>query len=344
MMAKNMRDLSSPQPCSNSSSSRRRTGIVDFVDKNRRPFGALGVFIVLLLIYTVASPRVFLNPLIYRAVFTALPMSIVLTVPLVFVIASGEIDLSFGSVMGLAGLAFAATIEAGGSPWLALILAAGVGAGVGFLNGVIVTRIGLSSLVATLGMNFLLRGLINMKTEGFGISVVQLQDTFFSDLFVGHIGFLPVQMIWAVVFGVVGALVFNYHRLGAHVCCIGDNEMSAREMGIDVKGVRTLAFVYVGLAAGIAAVLSVLISNTFWPSTGDGLLLPVLAAVFVGGTPTWGGVGTVSGAIIGAFIVGFIDTGIVAAGLSAYYTRFFYGLIIILSLIGHKFNQPRYRY
>jgi ribose/xylose/arabinose/galactoside ABC-type transport system permease subunit len=119
----------------------------------------------------------------------------VLTVPLVFVITSGEIDLSFGSVMGVAGLAFAATIEAGRSPWLALVLALGVGAGVGFLNGVIVTRIGLSSLVSTLGMNFLLRGLINMKTEGFGISVVQLQDTLFYNLFVGHIGILPVQMI-----------------------------------------------------------------------------------------------------------------------------------------------------
>jgi simple sugar transport system permease protein len=342
MMARNMRDLSSPQPCSVSGS--RKTGILNFVDKNRRPFSALGVFIALLFIYTIASPDVFLNPLIYKAVFTALPMSIVLTVPLVFVITSGEIDLSFGSVMGVAGLAFAATIEAGRSPWLALVLALGVGAGVGFLNGVIVTRIGLSSLVSTLGMNFLLRGLINMKTEGFGISVVQLQDTLFYNLFVGHIGILPVQMIWASVFGVVGILVFNYHQFGAHVCCTGDNEMSAREMGINVRAVRTLAFVYVGLAAGIAAVLSVLISNTFWPSTGDGLLLPVLAAVFVGGTPTWGGVGTVLGAIIGAFIVGFIDTGIVAAGLSAYYTRFFYGLIIILSLIGHKFNQPRYRY
>lgn len=103
-------------------------------------------------------------------------------------------------------------------------------------------------------------------------------------------------MIWGVLFAVIATLVFNYHKFGSHICCIG-----------------------------------------------DGYLLPVLAAVFVGGTPTWGGVGTVPGAAIGAFIVGFIETGVIAAGLTGYYTRFFYGLIIILSLIGHKLNQPRYR-
>ena len=90
-------------------------------------FSALGVLVVLLLIYTIASPRAFLNPLICKAAFAALPQSIVLTIPLVLVIASGEIDLSFGSVMGLAGWAFAATIEAGGSPWLALVVALGAG-------------------------------------------------------------------------------------------------------------------------------------------------------------------------------------------------------------------------
>jgi simple sugar transport system permease protein len=97
------------------------------------------------------------------------------------------------------------------------------------------------------------------------------------------------------------------------------------------------------LSAAFAGVLSVLINNTFWPTTGDGYLLPTLAAVFVGGTPTWGGVGTVTGAVIGCFTVGFINTGIIAAGLTGFYTQFFYGLVIILSLLGHRFNQPRYQ-
>ena len=99
----------------------------------------------------------------------------------------------------------------------------------------------------------------------------------------------------------------------------------------------------VGLGAALAGVLSVLVNRNWWPSTGDGLLLPVLAAVFVGGTPTWGGVATVVGSSIGVFIISFIEAGIISAGLTGYHTRFFNGLVIIASLIGHRFNGPRHR-
>ena len=86
-----------------------------------------------------------------------------------------------------------------------------------------------------------------------------------------------------------------------------------------------------------------MINFTWWPTAGDGYLLPVLASVFVGGTPTWGGIGTVFGGAIGALTVSFIQTGIVGAGLSGFYVQFFNGLIIILSLLGHRWNQVRYR-
>jgi simple sugar transport system permease protein len=93
----------------------------------------------------------------------------------------------------------------------------------------------------------------------------------------------------------------------------------------------------VGLAASLVGVISGLVNMTYYPTSGDGYLLPVLSAVFVGGIPTWGGVGTIVGAVIGATTVGFIETGVIAAGLTGFYTMFFYGLIIILSLISHRF-------
>jgi simple sugar transport system permease protein len=150
-------------------------------------------------------------------------------------------------------------------------------------------------------------------------------------------------MLWAISFAIVGILLFNYHKFGAQVCCVGDNHESAREMGISVEGIRTWTYVYVGIAAGLVGILSNALNLIFWPNTGDGFLLSTLAAVFVGGTPTWGGVGTVTGAVIGTFTVGFVTTGIIAAGLTGFWTQFFYGLVIILSLLGHRFNQPRYR-
>jgi simple sugar transport system permease protein len=341
MATKPISELETVQPVI--AASNKHQGVGAFVSKNRRPFSALIVFLLLLGIFIIANPKVFLNPLAYRSVFTPLPISIMVTVPLVFVIASGEIDLSFGATVGMAGWAFASTVQSDGSPWLGLFLALLAGIGVGFLNGLVVTRLGLSSLVATLGMSFLVRGVIYMLTEGYNISLVHLKGTFFANLFIGNIGYLPVQMIWALAFGVFSTFLFNRHVFGTHVCCVGDNEDSANELGINAARTRTLAFIYVGLAAGFAGVMTSMLNNTFYPTSGEGLLLPVLAAIFVGGTPTWGGVGTVPGAIIGAFIIGFIETGVIAAGLTGYYTRFFYGLIIILSLVGHKFNQPRYR-
>ena len=315
-----------------------------FIRNNRRPISALVFFIVLIACFTAANPTLFTNPQIYNAVFVSLPISIILVVPLVFIVTAGEIDLSFPSVVGICAWAFAAGTRANWNPWLCVVAALLVGVLSGLVNGLLVTRVRLSSLVATLGMNFLLRGMIHIGNQGYGISVTQLRDTPFSNFFIGDINGFPLQMIWGILFAVIGWLLFSRHRFGAQIAISGDNQDSAKEMGINVERVKTMAYVYMGIAAAVAGVFSTLINSTFYPTTGEGYLLSVLAAVFVGGTPTWGGVGTVVGGVIGAFIVGFIETGIIAAGLTGYYTQFFYGLIIILSLISHRFNQGRYRY
>jgi ribose/xylose/arabinose/galactoside ABC-type transport system permease subunit len=315
-----------------------------FARRNRRPLSALVFFIILLTLFTIANPTLFLGSQIYNAVFVSLPISIILVVPLVFIVTSGEIDLSFPSVVGLCAWAFAAGIRDGWNPFLSVGAAVAVGLAAGLLNGFLVTGLKLSSLVATLGMNFLLRGLIHIGNQGYGISVAELIDTPFYNLFVGEVGGFPVQMIWGILFAVIGWALFSRHRFGAQNAAVGDNQDSSREMGINVERIKTMTYLYMGIACALAAVLSTLINSTFYPTTGEGYLLPTLAAVFVGGTPTWGGVGTVMGGVIGAFIVGFIETGIIASGLTGFYTQFFYGLIIILSLISHRFNQGRYRY
>lgn len=325
-------------------SRRPRWGISSFVDKNRRALSAFLVLAALMLVFLVVSPRVFLTPLIYIAISRTLPMFIILAVALVFVIASGEIDLSFGSIVGLSGWAFALTLQAGLSPYLGVFFAVLVGAFAGFINGLIVTRLGLSSLVSTLGMGFLLRGLINVGTQGVGTPVTFLRDTPFYNIFIGSIGGFPVHMLWALSFVVLSVLLFNYHVFGARISCVGDDLESSREMGINVATIKTLAFVYVGIASAIVAIQFTLTNQIFYPNSGESLLMVVLAAVFVGGTPGWGGVGTIMGAAIGACIVGVITSGIVAAGIPHLFTEFFYGLIIILALMGHKLNEPRYRY
>ncbi len=311
-----------------------RTG---FLSRYKLSMGVTAVFLLLMAVFAIANPKVFLDYRAYMAVFTTLGASIILATSVVFVVASGELDLSFPSVIGFSAWLFAVIVKAGGSPVLAFLAALALGCSVGVLNGVLVTKIRLSSLVSTLGMNFLIRGLIMILTNGIAIPLPGLRETTFHAVFAGRVGIFPVQMLWSVGYAVVCWLIFNRHRFGGHVCYIGDNTTSAREMGIRVDRVKILTFVFMGFSAAFAGVMLTLINNSFWPTTGDGYLLLILAAVFLGGTPTWGGVGTVFGAVVGAFILGFIETGIVASGLTGFYKQFFYGLILILALVSHRY-------
>ena len=316
-----------------------------FVSQNKTAFSSLGFAVVLFLIFIIGKPAVFLNSSIYMAVFVMMPAYIFLSLSLVFVVTSGEIDLSFPSVIGLSAWIFALASTNGVNLFVCFLLALLVGAAAGALNGFLVTKLKLSALVTTLGMNFLYRGLINIGVQGHGIDLTGTDKTLFGRIFTGRIGDnFPAQMLWAVIFSVIAWVLFNRHSFGAQIKCIGDNKDSSREMGINVDRVKTMSFIFVGIASALAGVLVNLVSISFYPTTGDGFMLFVLAAVFVGGTPTWGGVGTITGAFIGAAVISFLETGIISLGLTGFYTQFFYGLIIILSLISHRFNKGKNRY
>jgi ribose/xylose/arabinose/galactoside ABC-type transport system permease subunit len=314
-----------------------------FVDANRAPLGALAVFGVMMAVFMAANPRVFSEWNIYRSVLTTLPVALFLVVPLVFVVTVGEIDLSFPATMGFAAWIFAVVVHAGFSPYLGLLAAVVTGMVLGLVVGSIVVYFNLSSLVATLGMNFVLRGVIQIANEGMPIALTSLSESSLRMMLASLVLGVPAQSLWAVAFVVFAALLFNRHRFGAQVKIVGDNPDSARQMGIDVNWIRVKTFVFVGVGAALAGIISTLINFTWWPTAGEGYFLPVLASVFVGGTPTWGGVGTVIGGAIGALTVSFIQTGVIGAGLSGFYVQFFDGVIIILSLIGHRWNQARYR-
>lgn len=320
---------------------RSRRGAASFIDNNRRALIALIVFIILMLFFIIANPKIFLNGEIYEAIFISLPIRIILALPLVFVIVSREIDLSFVSNMTFSLWIFAAMAKAGWNPFLCMLLAVLAGALIGFINGVLVNRVGLQSLMTTIGMKFLLTGLVAGGSNIIPIPLNFLVGTTFYNIFVGKIGNFPVQMIWAIIALAIAMLLFNYHRFGSHISCVGDNLESSQEMGIRTAYVKTFAFVYVGIASGFAGVLSGLIYSSFQPRSGspDELMLAILASIFIGGTPITGGVGTILGAFIGACTIRFIQTGIIEVGLTGFWTQFFNGLIILLALTSHKFYK-----
>jgi ribose/xylose/arabinose/galactoside ABC-type transport system permease subunit len=314
-----------------------------FLGANRAAIGTFVVFVVMIALFMIASPTVFLHWQIYSSVLVTLPVALCLVVPLVFIVTVGEIDLSFPATMGFAAWVFALVVQAGLSPFLAILAALATGMALGGCVGALVVRANLSSLIATLGMNYMLRGFIMIITQGKSIALLDLQDTLVGKLFSGELFGFPVQIFWALGFVAFAGLLFNRHRFGARVRAVGDHPDSASQMGINANRIRIATFVFMGLGAALAGVFSTIINFTWWPTSGDGYLLPTIASVFVGGTPTWGGIGTITGGAIGALIVSFIQSGIVAAGLSGFYVQFFNGLIIILALLGHRWNQKRYR-
>ena len=312
--------------------------------KNGRAFGSMGYFIILMLIFLIGAPEAWLRPNLHQSVFVMMPTLIFLVIPLVFLVASGEIDLSFASTYALAAYIFAILVKSGIDPALAILAGVISGAVVGALVGALIVYGRLSSLVASLGVLFLLRGLILVLTESRSITMMdELENHWVYHLLVGNFYGFPMQMLWALAFVIFSYYLFNKHVFGIHIHHVGDNYVSAEQMGINVKAVKIKTFMFVGLGAGIAGIFTTLITYSFFPTQGFGYLLLALAAVFVGGTPYWGGLGTIAGAVFGVGVIAYMEVGVIAVGMSGVWRQFFNGLIILLALLGHRLHGDRVR-
>ena len=320
-----------------------------FARANGTQLGMLGVFFGLWIIFIVSAPDTFLSSRIYFAFMSTIPFFAIMAIPLTMVVIAGEMDLSFPSIMAMGMVAFSfvynITEIIGSAPtrvFLAFIAALLCGGIIGWLNGMIVVKFGIPSLVATIGTQFFWRGAVLVLTEGKNFSLGYIKETFLYPVLVGKVGgYFPMQMFWLIVIAILGWVLLNRHRFGAHIYLIGDNVQSAQLMGVNTGRVRIRAFVLIGLISAFAGVLYSFHISYFWPSTGEGYLLSTLASVFLGGTSVFGGIGTILGTFLGAFIIGAIEAATVAVGLTGFWTQLIYGLIIVLSVIMHTYLRKR---
>lgn len=327
-----------------------RSSWISFYRKNGR---ALNAFITFLLVWGVCAannPTLFFNPIFYNSFLFSVPATIFLTTSLVFVIVSGELDLAFPSVVGAAGGVFMYLVVLDIDVVLAFMLTMFFGAMIGLCIGSIVVYGKISSLVATLGLNFFILGIVNLLAQGRTISAPDAMNSFGYELFVGKWKFfgsnlqVPSHFLWSLVWVGFCYILFNRHRFGIRVQMVGDNADSARQMGINVERIRVGVFIFSGVAAAITGALLVQMANMVWfPTSGKAYLLIALAALFVGGTPTWGGVGSIIGAFFGALTITLIPSGAVGAGFAGYWTDFIFGFVIILTMIAHRFSGARVR-
>jgi simple sugar transport system permease protein len=316
---------------------------------NSAQLGILGVFLTLWLIFIISAPKTFLSAQIYYAIMSTIPFFAIMAIPLTIVVIAGEIDLSFPSIMAMGMVAFYFTYNSTGfignatiQVFLAIIAALLTGTIIGWINGFIIVKFGIPSLVVTLGTQFFWRGAVLVLLSGGNFTLDFITKTPFYPLLVGKIGgYLPMQMVWLIIVTILGWVLLNRHRFGAHIYLIGDNVNSAELMGVNTGRTRIQAFMLIGLISAFAGVVASFYVAYFWPSLGDGYLLSTLASVFLGGTSVFGGTGTILGTFLGAFIIGSIEAATVAVGLTGFWTQLIYGLIIVLSVIMHTYLRKR---
>lgn len=314
-----------------------------FARRYASQIGITVAFVLLWLIFFVMAPMTFGSDRIYLSYAQTVPYFAIVAMALTMVIVAGDIDLSFPSIMALGMVGFVWTWEATGNVALSAIASLAVGAGAGLFNGLVVTVVGLPSLVVTIGTQFLFRGLVLVLVGGKSFALASTRGDPTRDFLVGKTALgIPMEFWWLVLVTVVAWLLLNRHRLGQNTYVIGDNKQAAALMGIPIQRTRILLFVLTGLTAALAGMLNSLQIVNFYPGMGDGYLLPTLAAVFVGGTSVFGGRGSIYGTLVGAFMIGGIQAGIVAAGLTNYLEQFIYGAVILIAVSIHAILQRRF--
>ncbi len=312
------------------------------------------VFILLLALFMYTAPEVFLAPYIYTTFLSTLPPLILLAVGLTFVIGAGEIDLSFPSIISFSGFVFAVLFKEYGFGWFAVIAGLASGVLVGFVNGLIIAKIGIPSFMTTLATQFFWAGMATVLSGGKSYALRGAEESsvwqwIVGRPFAGHTSIVwlheaSIQAVWTAI--IVGFLwlILTRHRFGEHTLFIGDSNDVSRVVGIDVDREKIKIFTLMGFLAACAAILLTLENKNFFGNQGQGYLLTAIASVLIGGTSIFGGRATVVGTVFGCFIIGMIEAELVASGLTGAWVRTVQGLIFLIAIIFYMYvDEPQKR-
>lgn len=310
-----------------------------------RTLGAIAALVVVIVLVNAFSRGSFLTPGNLTNVLRQITFNAILAVGQTFVIITGGIDLSVGSLIELTGVvmaSFANVMHFDGPPLVAATLVVGlaVGCGAGFINAVPVVKLNLPPFITTLAMMLMARGLAFKLAHGRPIA---LHSTAFDTMGTGFLfervlrplGLpgLPVAVLWMAVIVAVFAIVLVRTRFGRYVFAIGGNEEAARLAGINVARTKTLVYVISGGCAAVAGLLLMARFQSGSPNTGIGSELQSIAAVVVGGTSLMGGRGSVVSTFFGALLIGVLNNAMNLLGIESYTQDIVLGAVILIAVV-----------
>lgn len=306
--------------------------INSLVSKPTEVFRRLSVVIILLLICLVfalgSSDFLTTSNLLNVALQTSIIA--IVAIGMTFTILTAGIDLSVGSVMALAGaVAAGLAVRQDLDTFTAIGLALLLGMVIGAINGLMIVKGGMPPFVATLAMLAMARGLTLVYTNGRPIAGL---DESFIFLGTGQVLGIPVPVIIMAVIAIIAHIVTRYTRFGLHVYATGGNEEPTRLAGISTDRVKLSVYIISGLTAAIGGIL---LTARLWsaqPNAAVGWELDAIAAPVLGGTSLFGGVGSIGGTLVGAFIIGVLSNGLNLMGVPSYYQQVIKGVVFILAV------------
>ena len=295
-----------------------------------KPYALYIAFAGLIVLFSVFSP-VFFSGSNFLNIGRQTALVTIIAVGMTFVIICGEIDLSVGAQLALAGVVSASAMQATGGQLMAGVIAGLLLGGlVGLANGLMTTGLGIPSFLVTLATLGICRGLSLLISGG---QPVLANNSWFWAAFNNAIVFgIPVPVWWTVLALLVGAYLLHVNAFGRKVYAVGGNKQAAHYSGIRVNRIKILAFVLTGVLAGLAGLILTARGQGARPDVGVGIELDVIAAVILGGTSLFGGRGLIIGTLIGSLMIGVINNGLTLMGADSATQAIIKGLIIIVAV------------
>ncbi len=293
--------------------------------------GVLAALLALVVIVGVLRPNFFLPTTLFQQLSGAAFIGM-LALAMVFVVAIRDIDLSVGWMFNFSAVIAAKAMVAGIDPWIAAGIGIAFGGLLGFVNGLLAVWLRIPVIIVTLGTFSAFRGLSLVVNESRAVVPQDKTSTFFALFDIKVLDLIPIVAILFLVLAVLLHLLLHRTRFGYRVQAIGSNPEAARLAGIPVDRTRILVLVLMGAVAGLTGAMFLGFREAIDPVTGGDYILPVVAAVIIGGTPLSGGRGTIVGAVVGALIIQVITTGILFLGVDVKWSTFVTGAVIIVAV------------
>ena len=315
----------------------KKLKIPGFVSK----LGIVFVLIALVILWSCLSSAFFtVNNMLL--IVKQVSMYSILCVGMTFVLITGGIDLSVGSIMAFAGVI--ATTFAHPEPkhfiLMIILIALIVGGICGLANGAIVSFTGVNPFIVTMGMQTIARGATLLYTNGRPINDLSKSFQFIGR---GSVGIVSVPIILFAVMCIISIIILHKSKLGRHIFAVGGNEQAAKVSGINVARVKLFVYTYSGILCGLAGIILASRTNAASPNAAEGYELDAIAAGVIGGTSTSGGRGGVYGTIVGVLIIVILSNGLDMLNVSSYIQQIVKGIIIIGAVCIDQFSKGNNR-